>query len=58
MMTRDLFREGRDLDAARVRSTPEGLAEKCAHDPVLAPNPSRSLGVLIIRGVLRFWQAV
>lgn len=55
---RYLFRGGQDLEAELVLSTAEGLAEKCAHDPVLVPKPSRSLGMVIIRGVLRVWRAV
>jgi hypothetical protein len=55
-MMRDLFREGRDVDAALVRSA-ENDAQGRADVELLRP-PSRSAGTLVIKGLLRLWHAV
>lgn len=56
-MMRDLFREGRDVDAASVRSA-ENDAERRAPDVELGPPPSRSVGTSIVNSLLRFWRGV
>ena len=56
-MTRDLFREGRDVVPALVRSA-ENDAQGRTDDVELLRPPSRSPGTLVIKGLLRLWHAV